>query len=687
MDFKQINSGLLPQLEIFCRTWFPAGKKSGNEYKIGGLDGSKGESLSINLKSGVWKDFATGDGGSDVISLYAAFKGISQSKAAKLLSGVSVEPPPKSNEISWGPLTEVPDEDQLPKPPLIEGWTHYVYRKPDGQIYGFVQRSPDKRIVPLSWCISDEGETAWRQKAFAKPRPLYGLETLKRARTVVVVEGEKAADALRAICPVPVLTWPGGSNAVAHADWTPLENRRVIVWPDNDEAGRKAAAAIVERLPNAEILKIPPDKPEGWDAADWTDGDVVPFLRLDTPAPIALVAVSPELVAIERGETGSEAWEEYGIRQTARGVPVPNLAAVYKILNQHPFWAGRIWWDEFLERIQFKPETGSEPREWADNHERQALLWLQSVFELYNAGIGEVRDAVRLIAERNRKNELVDWLRGLVWDQTPRVRELFTTGFGAEPNDYVSDVGQYWLTSAVARALRPGCKVDTLPILEGSQGAGKSSGLRVLGGRWFTEIHADVREKDFFVVLNGKWILELSEMHSLGKAEVARVKGVLSNQVDRYRIPYEAHASDHPRRSVFAGTTNRDDWQCDTTGARRFWPIRCGSVDLEWLSENREQLFAEAVTLFDSGSRWWGIDSSAETKLREPSDTWAEILVARLEEGSLYSSAEIMSRILDIPVRDQDQPKQRRLAEVLRTLGWRSLVTRRSGTVLRLWSM
>lgn len=686
MDFKSINGTLLPQLEHLCREWFPAGKKRGNEFKVGGLSGEAGDSLSINLRTGVWKDFATGDSGSDVVSLYAAARGLSQSESAKRLGNVQpVAVAVADTGIGWGPLTEVPDEDELPRAPLIEGWTHHKYCKPDGQLYGYVQRAPDKRIIPLSWCISDEGEQAWRQKAFCKPRPLYGLETLKRHRTVVLVEGEKCADWLRARCPVPVLTWPGGSNAVEHVDWTPLQHRRVIIWPDNDEPGRKAAAKIAERLPNTLTLTPPPGKPPGWDCADWDDGDVVAFLQLDTPAPVVAMAVGPDIVAAERGEVGSSAWEAYGIRQTARGIPVPNLASITRVLTEHPYWSGRIWWDEFLEQIMVRPDNGGPAVEWSDHDERVALVWLQSVMELYNAGMSEVKDAVRLIASRERKNEVADWLRSLRWDGQQRIEQLFSRGFGAPSNDYVASVGRCWAVAAAARACRPGCKVDALPVLEGAQGAGKSSGLRVLGGRWFSEVHADVREKDFFVVLRGKWILELSEMHSLTKAEVARVKGVLSNQVDRYRIPYEAHASDHPRRSVFAATTNRDDWQADTTGARRFWPIRCGRVDLQWLGDNREQIWAEAVAQLDAGGRWWDVDSSEETRLREPGDTWADVLRVRLAEDEHYTTSEIMGGILDIPLRDQDQPKQRRLAEVLRSLGWESKVIRNGDWVRRAW--
>lgn len=695
MNFKQLSQQLLQDLPNLCSEWFPAGKRRGSEFKIGGLNGERGDSLSINLKTGIWKDFATGETGGDAISLYAAKHGISQGEAAKALGGnathtLAVLPPPEEKE-EWRPLNDLPDEDEMPRAKLFEGWTHHVYKRADGQLYGYIQRSKDKRICPVAWCYNTAtGEENWQQKAFAKPRPLYGLETLKNHRTVVVVEGEKCADWLRQRCPVPVVTWAGGSNATQYTDWSPLKHRRVIIWPDNDAPGTKAANAIRETLPHAEILAPPAGKPEGWDCADWedTDGNVVSFLPLDTPPPVTAVTVTKGDVSVtfEAGEVGRDAWAEYGIGTSQRGVPLTNLAGIECILGTHPHWEGRIWWDEFYERIFFKAEAGTE--EWTDHHDRRALSWLQSVFELYNAGKSDVQDAVKLIAQTNRRNALTEWLRAIKWDGIPRVEELFTRGFGAEASPYVSAVGRCWLISAVARAFRPGCKVDTLPILEGSQGAGKSSGLRVLGGQWFSEIHADISEKDFLLQMKGKWILEIAEMHALTRAEVAKVKGILSNCCDRYRIPYEAHATDHPRRSVFAATTNRDDWQHDPTGARRFWPVRCGRINQGWLGENREQLFAEATYLLNDGRVWWDVpahDAAAEVELRTPGDTWHEVLHARLNEDEHYSSVEIFDEFFGVPLRDQDYAKQRRLGEVMRSLKWEQKAVRHKGAVRRLW--
>jgi predicted P-loop ATPase len=177
-----------------------------------------------------------------------------------------------------------------------------------------------------------------------------------------------------------------------------------------------------------------------------------------------------------------------------------------------------------------------------------------------------------------------------------------------------------------------------MPILEGSQGTGKSSALRVLGGEWFAECHESITTKDFYQVLKGAWLVEISEMHSFDRSEVERIKGIISCAVDRYRAPYGRNAEDHPRQSVFAGTTNRDDWQRDDTGARRFWAVRCGAIDTAWLAVHRDQLFAEAVARFRAGESWWSVPSAeaaAEADERRPRDTWEDALRSFLHHAAI----------------------------------------------------
>ena len=396
--------------------------------------------------------------------------------------------------------------------------------------------------------------------------------------------------------------------------------------------------------------------------------------------------VQGQVSAAVFARTDHEEHARYGITYNG-SKPVVNLAVISRVLRNHPEWLGQIFYDTFLKRI-FSTRGTDAPVEWNDLHDSRALLWLQESFGLPNAKLEDVQRAVRLIADENRRNSLQEWLQSLKWDGTHRLAELMTKGFGAEESQYHSRVGECWLISMVARAMQPGCKVDTLPVFEGEQGAGKSSGLRILGGELFTECHEQITSKDFYSVLSGRWLVEISEMHSFNRAEVDRIKGIISNQTDRYRLPYDKHASDHPRQCVFAGTTNRDDWHSDETGGRRFWPVACGVVDLQWLRENREQLFAEALFRFAQGESWWDVPCDQQREKienRRQEDPWTAPVARFLENRPTVSSSEVLRYGVDKLVEHQTHSDTRRIARILKELEYEKCSERVDGVRRRMW--
>ena len=164
----------------------------------------------------------------------------------------------------------------------------------------------------------------------------------------------------------------------------------------------------------------------------------------------------------------------------------------------------------------------------------------------------------------------------------------------------------------------------------------------------------------------------------------------MSTRIDRVRLPYGRVTEEHPRQSVFAGTTNRDDWQADDTGARRFWPVRCGFLNPDWLKENREQLVAEAVTRFKVGEDWWSVpvlQASTEADERRPEDPWEEIIGSYMEPQRTYSAREILGGPLLIDIKDQSNAAAKRVGVILRRLGWSSYVARADGSTVKRWRM
>lgn len=298
-DFASVNMAALERYPGLLETWLPGGRMQGQEYVCGSLQGGSGDSCKVNCGTGKWADFATGEKGGDGISLFASIHGLSQGEAARRLAVLFMDSA-KSRSMAqastgtaepakaptWVPILPVPadaPEAHLVHPRHGKPTRTWTYRDRDGAPLGHVCRfdpsEGKKQILPLTYCRGSNGKREWRWQTWPEPRPLYGLDRLQARPEVpvLVVEGEKAADAARAISePLVVISWPGGCNAVGKADWTPLQGRLVCLWPDNDAPGFKAmlaVAALAEAvgftlagivLPSAEWAK-------GQDIADFPD--------------------------------------------------------------------------------------------------------------------------------------------------------------------------------------------------------------------------------------------------------------------------------------------------------------------------------------------------------------------------------------------------------------------------------
>jgi predicted P-loop ATPase len=223
---------------------------------------------------------------------------------------------------------------------------------------------------------------------------------------------------------------------------------------------------------------------------------------------------------------------------------------------------------------------------------------------VYTAG-----QAAQTVAKDRSFHPIRSYLESIRWDGVERLDRWLSANVGVEDTGYAHAVGARWLISAVARIYRPGVKADCCLILEGPQGSKKSTALKTLSGPYFTDELADLGTKDSALQTRGVWIIELSELDTLSRSEVSRIKAFMSRTTDRFRPPYGKRLIESPRQCVFAGTVNHSSYLRDETGACRFWPVACGSVDIDHLARDRDQLWAEAKLRFDAGAVWW-LDSS-----------------------------------------------------------------------------
>lgn len=237
--------------------------------------------------------------------------------------------------------------------------------------------------------------------------------------------------------------------------------------------------------------------------------------------------------------------------------------------------------------------------------------WLQRYWQM-SLGVGEVGSRIMRVARKNSYDPLRDYLESVTWDGVARAHTLCTTYFGAVRQDsqgnditeHLERIGARWLVSAVARALDPGCQVDTVLVLEGKQGIRKTSAFRVLGGRFFCDTQIALGDKDSMALAGQSWIIELAELASLRRSETEAQKAFFTRRVDRYRPPYARTTVITPRRAVFVGTTNDDAYLIDSEN-RRYWPVKCERIDIDALERDRDQLWAEAVALYRAGERHW----------------------------------------------------------------------------------
>jgi putative DNA primase/helicase len=384
-------------------------------------------------------------------------------------------------------------------------------------------------------------------------------------------------------------------------------------------------------------------------------------------------------------------------KETKSGTALrPITANASTILTYDPPWQGVIAYDEFAESIvtrsapPWRPhdaETGAIPGDWTDEDTIRVQSWMAEKYGI-DLGLEAILSAVKVVSRRSKFHPVRDWLSSLTWDAKRRLPTWLSDVMGCEDNEYTRAVGQSWAISAVARAFRPGCKVDTVLVLEGKPGTFKSSVIRALvGDAWFLEMSVtDIANKDAMQVLKRKWIGEFPEVDGYSKAEQSHLKSYLSRQVDTYRASYGKGSRDYPRQTVFAASTNKSEYLADETGGtgRRMWPVKCVAGNVSMAAAIRDQFWAEARTRFECGEEWHIRDPEIVALERQEQDArfrshpWEESIAtwlarpadlgSRAERG--ITTAEVMAGPLGIDVGKRTQADAATVGGILRRLGW-----------------
>lgn len=511
------------------------------------------------------------------------------------------------------------------------------------------------------------GLSKWHMKQWDLPRPLYlpsgSLPVVDRP--VLVVEGEKCALAAHELLqgtPWQVVSWPGGGKAWDKAEWSWLKGCTVVLWPDRDAKREKLSNAerqagvdpaskpllpeekqpgLVTMMGLAKHLaslgckvamcEIPAigDVPDGWDVADAIQHDGWDQARLLKQLEAGLAREAPKadhpLPAAGAGERRrGGAWVSHllvtdkGATKACRenvvlaldGLPTLGVPGIDEV-------AGVIAYNEFTNNVEkLKPAPwGTRAGEWLEEDELEMGNWLVHKHHLPSMPRTALEEAVKMVAGRHRYHpvrQYLDTLRG-TWDGERRLRSWLQKvckatapeGLEEQTSQYLARVGSWLVMAMVARVMTPGCKFDYMVIFEGSQGMGKSTLARTLGGAWFADTGLVMGEKDAYQNLQGVWVYEIGELDSFSRAEVTKVKAFASSEKDRFRASFDRRPRDYPRQVVFVGTTNEDHYLTDPTGNRRFWPVRVGGpIDIAWVRENRDQLFAEALDALEQGHRF-----------------------------------------------------------------------------------
>ena len=382
-----------------------------------------------------------------------------------------------------------------------------------------------------------------------------------------------------------------------------------------------ACGQLLNAFDVVRVHKFPDDDPKKSFKA------MAKFASSDEEVKLLIFKEKQESAAEDFDEEDPDAWKkklEYEdkslqLRNTLRNLTLilendPNLMDI--VFNQH------------LDGMEIKGDVPwKHPSKfWRDADDAQLISYVDENYGTFSQRNYDI--AVAKVTDDRSYHPIREFLQALPeWDKVERVDTLLIDYLGAADNKYVRAVTRKTLCAAACRVLNPGCKFDTMLVLNGSQGIGKSTLIAKLGGEWFSDSLSlnDTKDKTAAEKLQGYWILEIGELAGLRKAEVETLRSFLSRQTDIYRASFGKRTTPHPRQCVFFGTTNAESgYLRDTTGNRRFWPVKTpgGGSKRSWdvTQEDVLQIWAEVMHYVKAGEKLYldpEVEALAKAEQRE----------------------------------------------------------------------
>lgn len=386
------------------------------------------------------------------------------------------------------------------------------------------------------------------------------------------------------------------------------------------------------------------------------------------------------------------------------GRPIATVSNVLVALRNEQYIGARIGLDAFRDELMIAPVDTEEWRAFTDA-DYVRLRWVLELKGFKPVGRELIRDTVCLVAEEHKFDSAIIWLESQQWDGVPRIEKFFSDYMGAEDNEYTRACSLYVWSALAGRVMSPGCKADMAPVLIGAQGIGKSTGVAALvpTSDQFCEISLVDREDDLARKMRGRLVGEIGELRGLHSRELEAIKQFMSRTHEDWTPKYKEFNTKYPRRLVFWGTTNAEEFLADETGNRRWLPIRVSRIDVSRIRADVLQLWAEARDLFAlcgvlyADAEKLAAAVHAEHMIRDPWERRIEEWLSEKESDKEvgvsdrprrarpFTMAELLEGALSFKTSQITRKEEMRAARVCNHLGLKRWLRRVDGEPRKIW--